>query len=68
MNIKLTFHGDLFISVNCKLCSGQVVRGNELYKNKIFIPIVTSKELHFKGDFQYISTIKFSLAHQKLRP
>ena len=29
--------------------------------------IATSKELHFNADFKYISFIKFSLTHQKLR-
>ena len=36
----------------------QTVRGNELY---------TSKESDFYADFKYISFIKFSLCHQKLR-
>ena len=30
-------------------------------KNGILIPIVTYKELHFNGDFKYISFIKLSL-------
>ena len=54
----------------------QTVRGNELLpgsrvtktlKNGILIPIATSKELHFNADFKYVSFIKFSLTHQKLR-
>ena len=36
-------------------------------KNGILIPIATSKESHFNADFKYISFIKFSLTHQKLR-
>ena len=39
----------------------------ETLKNGILIPIVTSKESHFNADFKYISFIKISLTHQKLR-
>ena len=40
---------------------------NETLKNKILILKDTSKELDFYADFKYISFIKFSLYHQKLR-
>ena len=36
-------------------------------KNGILIPIVTSTESHLNADFKYISFIKFSLTHRKLR-
>ena len=36
-------------------------------KNWILISIATSKESHFNADFKYISFIKFSLTHQRLR-
>jgi len=52
----------------------QTVRGNEpgslvteTLKNGILIPIVTSKESHFNADFKYLSFIKISFTHQKLR-
>jgi len=60
--------------------TNQTVRGKELgskdrpgsivtetLKNGILIPIAASKESHFNVGFQYISFIKFSLTHQKLR-
>ena len=36
-------------------------------KNEIFILIAASKESHFNAYFKYISFIKFSPTHQKLR-
>ena len=56
----------------------QPVRGNggkerpgsivtKTLKYGILIPIVTSKESHFNAAFKYISFIKFSITHQKLR-
>jgi len=39
----------------------------ETLKNGIFLPIVISKESYFYVYFRYISFIKFSHAHQKLR-
>ena len=41
--------------------------GTKTLKNGIFIPIATSKESHFNSNFKYISFIKFSVTHQKLR-
>ena len=40
---------------------------NETLKNGILMLKDTSKELHFHADFKYISLIKFSHCHQKLR-
>ena len=37
------------------------------YCKRILIPVVRSKESYFNTDFKYISFVKFSLAHQKLR-
>ena len=39
---------------------------NQNSKNRILIPIDTSKESDFNCDFKYISFIKFSPTHQKL--
>ena len=39
----------------------------EILKNRILIPIDASKELDLYANFKYISFIKFSLTHQKLR-
>ena len=50
-----------FLVTNCLF-----VTTNE-YKNRILIPIVTSKESNFNADFKYISFIKISLTNQKLR-
>ena len=41
--------------------------GSIVIKNRILVPIATSKESHFDADFKYTSFIKFSLTHQKLR-
>jgi len=55
-----------FMVTNCsKERPGSIV--TKTLKNRIFISIATSKELHFNADFKYISFIKFSLTHQKLR-
>ena len=55
-----------FVVTNCsKERSGSIV--TKTLKNWILISIATSKELHFNADFKYISFIKFSLSHQKLR-
>ena len=55
-----------FVVTNCsKERSGSIV--TKTLKNGILIPIPTSKESHFNADFKYISFIKFSLTHQKLR-
>ena len=40
---------------------------NETLKNGILMLKDTSKESNFHADFKYISCIKFSLCHQKLR-
>ena len=40
---------------------------NETLKNGILMLKYTSKESDFHADFKYISFIKFSLCHQKLR-
>jgi len=40
---------------------------NETLKNGILRLKDTSKESDFHADFKYISSIKFSLCHQKLR-
>ena len=53
-----------FVVTNCKERPGSIV--TETLKNRIFIPIVTSKESHFNADFKYISFIKISYTHQKL--
>ena len=55
-----------FVVTTCsKERSGSIV--TKTLKNWILISIATSKESHFKADFKYISFIKFSLSHQKLR-
>jgi len=55
-----------FVVTNCsKERSGSIV--TKTLKNEILIQIATSKELHFNSDFKYISFIKFSPTHQKLR-
>ena len=55
-----------FVVTNCnKERPGSIV--TETLKNGILIPIATSKVSHFNADFKYISFIKFSLTHQKLR-
>ena len=55
-----------FVVTNCsKERPGSIV--TKTLKNGILIPIPTSKESHFNADFKYISFIKFSLTHQKLR-
>ena len=55
-----------FVVTNCsKERPGSTV--TEIWKNGYLISIVTSKESHFNADFKYISFIKFSLTHQKLR-
>ena len=55
-----------FVVTNCsKERSGSIV--TKTLKNRILISIATSKESHFNADFKYISFIKFSLTHQKLR-
>ena len=55
-----------FVVTNCsKERPGSIV--TKTLKNRILMPIHTSKESHFNADFKYISFIKFSLTHQKLR-
>ena len=55
-----------FVVTNCsKERPGSIV--TKTLKNGILIPIAISKELHFNAGFKYISFIKFSLTHQKLR-
>ena len=55
-----------FVVTNCRNeWPGSIV--TETLKDRILIPIATSKELQFNADFQYISLIKFSLTHQKLQ-
>ena len=55
-----------FVVTNCsKERPGSIV--TKTLKNWILISIATSKESHFNPDFKYISFIKFSLTHQKLR-
>ena len=55
-----------FVVTNCsKERPGSIV--SKTLKNGILIPIATSKESNFNADFKYISFIKFSLTHQKLR-
>ena len=55
-----------FVVTNCsKERSGSIV--TKTLENLILISIATSKESHFNADFKYISFIKFSLSHQKLR-
>ena len=55
-----------FVVTNCsKERPGSIV--TKTLKNGILIPIATSKESHFNAGFKYISFIKFSLTHQKLR-
>ena len=44
---------------------GSIVK--ETLKNEILMLKDTSKELNFYADSKYISFIKFSLCHQKLR-
>ena len=55
-----------FVVTNCsKERPGSIV--TKTLKNGILIPIAISKESHFNAGFKYISFIKFSLTHQKLR-
>jgi len=55
-----------FLVTNCsKERPGSIV--TETLKNGILIPIVTSEELHYNADFEYIRFIKFSFTHHKLR-
>ena len=55
-----------FVVTNCsKERPGSIVI--ETLKNGILIPIATSKKLYFNADFTYISFIKISYTHQKLR-
>ena len=62
----LTYNIKQFVVTNCsKERSGSI--GTKTLKNWILISIATSKESHFNADFKYISFIKFSLSHQKLR-
>ena len=53
-------------ATNCsKERPGSIV--NETLKNGIWMLRDISKESNFYADFKYISFIKFSLCHQKLR-
>ena len=55
-----------FVVTNCsKERPGSIV--NETLKNGISMLKDISKESDFYADFKYISFIKFSLCHQKLR-
>ena len=55
-----------FVVTNCsKERPGSIV--NETLKNGILMIKDTSKESDLHADFKYISFIKFSLCHQKLR-
>ena len=59
-------HFKQFVVTNCsKERPGSIV--NETLKNGILMLKYTSKESDFHADFKYISFIKFSLCHQKLR-
>ena len=55
-----------FVVTNCSKERPSSIETKTL-KNGILIPIATSKESHFNADFKYISFIKLSLTHQKLR-
>jgi len=83
VNLSPTFLDDMFyiMTLGGKICKkivkqfavkncseerpGSIV--TKTLKNGILIPKSTSKESHFNTDFKYISFIKFSLTHQKLR-
>ena len=54
-----------FVVTSCKEWPGSIV--NETLKNGILMLKYTSKESDFHADFKYISFIKFSVCHQKLR-
>ena len=55
-----------FVVTNCsKERSDSIV--TKTLKNWTLISIATSKESNFNADFKYISFIKFSHSHQKLR-
>ena len=54
-----------FVVTNCKERPGSIV--NETLENGILMLRDTLKELDFYADFKYISFVKFSLTHQKLR-
>ena len=55
-----------FVVTNCnKERPGSIE--NETLNNVISMLKYTSKESDFHADFKYISLIKFSLCHQKLR-
>ena len=68
-NYKNTQNNSLikqFVVTSCsKERPGSIV--TKTLKNGILIPIATSKESHFNAGFKYISFMKFSLTHQKLR-
>ena len=55
-----------FVVTNCSKERPGSIETKTL-KNRILITIAKSKESHFNADFKYISFIKFSLTHQKLR-
>ena len=55
----------LFVMPGSILKPGSIV--NETLKNGILMLEDTSKELDFHADFKYISFVKCSLCHQKLR-
>ena len=55
-----------FVVTNCSKEQPSSIVTKTL-KNRILVPIATSKELHFNADFKYTSFIKFSLTHQKLQ-
>ena len=65
-SVPLTVVVKQFVVTNCSKERPGSIETKTL-KNGILIPIATSKESHFNADFKYISFIKFSLTHQKLR-
>ena len=63
---SIVFQIKQFVVTNCsKEWPGSIV--TKALKNWILISIATSKELNFNADYKYISFIKFSHTHQKLR-
>ena len=63
---RIVFFIKQFVVTNCsKERPGSIV--NETLKNGILMLKDALKKLDFHADFKYISFIKFSLCHQKLR-
>ena len=65
MNYNWVIFKQFVVTNCCKERPGSML--NKTLKNGILMLKYTSKESHFYADFKYISFIKFSPIHQKLR-